>query len=150
MDDQQDGSPGPKPLDRLADELGARRVEIGGRLVQDHERRVAEEGARERDPLALAGRERPPAFADDGVVALRQRDDEVIRTGARRRRPAPRGRWRRAAPSRMLSATVPRKSVGCCGTQAMLRAPGRRRALGQIDAARRHPPPVRLREPQQE
>ena len=41
----------PQPFDRLADELGAVRIEVGGGLVEDHERRVAEERARERDPL---------------------------------------------------------------------------------------------------
>ena len=116
--DQQHRAPGPKPLDRLADELGALRIEVGGRLVEDHERRVAEERARERDPLAAG---RPRAAARRRRRPCRSRPAARGRTRPRRRsrpRPAPRRRSRPGTPSRMLSATVPRKSVGCCGTQA--------------------------------
>ena len=62
MDDQQDGSAGPKPLDCVAHERGARRIEVRGRLVEDHERRVAEKRAREGDPLELPAESgRPPS-----------------------------------------------------------------------------------------
>jgi hypothetical protein len=41
----------------LGDALGVRGVEVGRGLVEDDELRVAEERARKREPLALAGRE---------------------------------------------------------------------------------------------
>ena len=68
-------------LDRLAHELGALGVEIGRRLVEDDERRVAEEGAREGDPPPLARRERAPAVADHGVVPVRQAEHERVGAG---------------------------------------------------------------------
>ena len=127
--------PSPQPLDRRADELGALGVEVRGRLVEDDERRVAQERARERDPLALAGRERPAAVADDRLVAVRAARGRTRRP--RRARP-PRARARRSAaasPSRMLSATVPRKSVGRCGTQAICARQAAGVAGGEVDGA---------------
>ena len=41
-------------------------------VVEDQDRRVDQEGARDGDALALTARERVAAFADDGVVALGQ------------------------------------------------------------------------------
>ena len=49
--DEEHRAPLPQPFHRLADDLGAVRIEVGGGLVEDHERRVSEERARERDPL---------------------------------------------------------------------------------------------------
>ena len=95
------------------------RVEVGGRLVEHHERRIAQERARQRDPPPLAGGQRPAAVADH---ASRSRPAGDART--RRRRPATAAsthvarRTRRRSPSRMLSATVPRRSAGRCGTHA--------------------------------
>ena len=111
-------------LDRRGHELGALAVEVGGRLVEHDERRVAQERAREREPAALAGGER---------AARRRRRPSRSRRAARRRsrrrrraRPRPRAPVRPTppgSPSRMLSATVPRKRVGRCGTHATCRAP---------------------------
>ena len=53
--------------------LGAR-VERRGRLVEDHERRVAKERARQRDALPLTDRDVLPAHevrTEDRVVAVR-------------------------------------------------------------------------------
>ena len=46
-----------EPLDASPTSSRARRVEVRGRLVEDHERGVAEERAGERDAPALAGRD---------------------------------------------------------------------------------------------
>ena len=54
------------------------RVERGRRLVEHEDRRVAQHGPRDRDPLLLAAREAVAALADDRVVALRQRRDQVV------------------------------------------------------------------------
>ena len=56
-----------------------RRVDRGGRVVEDEDARVDREGARDRDPLPLPARERDAALADHRVVALRQPLDELVR-----------------------------------------------------------------------
>ena len=56
-----------------------RRVDRGGRVVEDEDARVDGEGARDRDPLPLSARERDAALADDRVVSLRQALDELVR-----------------------------------------------------------------------
>ena len=47
-------------------------VETRGRLIEDQDRRIGQEGARDRDPLALAAGELHAALADQRGVALRQ------------------------------------------------------------------------------
>ena len=47
-------------------------VHVGGRLVQHKDARVGDQGAGERDQLALAGGQLRAALADLGVVAVRQ------------------------------------------------------------------------------
>ena len=56
-----------------------RRVDGRGRVVEDQQTRAAHERAGQRDPLALTARERHPALADDGVVAVGKRVDEPRR-----------------------------------------------------------------------
>ena len=53
-------------LDRL---LGAA-VERAGRLVEDQDRRVLEQGAGDRDALLLAARQLQPALADHRFIAV--------------------------------------------------------------------------------
>ena len=48
------------------------RVESGGRFVQDQHRGIREERARESNTLPFAGRQCPPSFTDQRVVAVRQ------------------------------------------------------------------------------
>ena len=55
----------------------ADRVEMRGRLVEDQYRRVLEEGARDRDALALSAGELDAALADTGLEPLGQSGDEV-------------------------------------------------------------------------
>ena len=78
-----------RPAHRLAqrepDARLGRGVDRGGRVVEDQDARVGDERAGDRDALALAARERQAALADHGVVALRQRRDEVVRLRAARR-----------------------------------------------------------------
>src|SRR3954447_23676956 len=59
---------------RLGRRVGRRR-----RGVEDQDARLEEEGARDRDPLALPAGERDAALADHGVVAIREPLDEVVR-----------------------------------------------------------------------
>ena len=57
--------------------------EVASSSIEDP--RVAQQRAGDRDPLALAAREREPALADPRVVALRQLGDEARRLRALRR-----------------------------------------------------------------
>jgi hypothetical protein len=70
-------------------------IERRGRLVEDQQRRVLEERARDGDPLALPARHARAVLADHRVEALRHRADEVerVRRGPRLA-PRPRAtRW---------------------------------------------------------
>src|SRR5581483_9792390 len=61
------------------DQRLGRGVDGRGRVVEDQDPRVDGKRAGDREPLALAAGERDPALADDGVVALRQLLDEIVR-----------------------------------------------------------------------
>ncbi len=69
------------PLHVLLDDALALVVERARRLVEDQDARIGDEGAGDGDALALAARQRAAALADDGVVAFRQLEDEVVRAG---------------------------------------------------------------------
>src|SRR5207237_5547018 len=56
-------------------------VEGGGGLVEQQDPRVAQHRPRQRDPLALAAGQSRAPLADRGVVALRQRQDELVDLG---------------------------------------------------------------------
>jgi hypothetical protein len=68
-------------VERLLDESLGLGVERAGRLVEDQDRRVAEDRASDRDPLLLAAGEAVAALADDRVVSLRQARDQVVDAG---------------------------------------------------------------------
>src|SRR5439155_24982680 len=51
------------------------------RLVQNHDRAVANDGTRNPNALALTARKSVPAFADDSVVTMRHAADEFIGIG---------------------------------------------------------------------
>ncbi len=52
-------------------------IERRGRLVQHQDRRFAQNGAGDGEPLLFAFR-KIDGFAEHGVIALGQRDDEVV------------------------------------------------------------------------
>ena len=62
--------------ERILNERFALRVERACRFVQDQNRRVLQNRARDRHPLALSARQLHPALADERLVPLRQRLDE--------------------------------------------------------------------------
>src|SRR6266542_4970269 len=78
MGDDQDGTPAGELGDRPLDELLVLDVDARGRFVQDEDGRVLQERAGDREPLLLAAGQARAAFADLGVVAIRERDDEVV------------------------------------------------------------------------
>ena len=67
-----------RPLDRG---LGLV-VDGGGRLVEDQDRRVFEQRARDGQPLALAAGELLAALADDRLEAVRHALDELVASAA--------------------------------------------------------------------
>ena len=88
-------------------------VEVARRLVEDHDRRVLQQQARDREPLLLAAGQAVPALADDRGVPVGQRRDRVVDAGRRgRRRRAPR-RWRRDSRS---AGSPPIDSWNRCGS----------------------------------
>ena len=74
-----------EPLERLLHEQLALRVERARRLVEQQDRRVLEDRARDRDALPLPAREPHAALAEERVVALRQRAQELVGLGRARR-----------------------------------------------------------------
>ncbi len=84
-------------VDRVGDDRGALRIEVGRRLVEQHQRRVPQERARERDAPPLTRRERTSSFADHRLVSVGKRADELV---ARGRVPLRRGPPRRPQRAR--------------------------------------------------
>lgn len=81
MGDQKRGAAGHQPLQgrlHLGLALG---IEGAGGLIEQQDRGVLQEGAGDRDTLALAAGEARPGLAHRGVVALGQGQDEVVRRG---------------------------------------------------------------------
>ena len=70
-----------EPVERVLDEPLRFVVERAGRLVEEQDRRVLEDRPGDRDALALAARQPRAAVADDRVVAVGQRADEVVGVG---------------------------------------------------------------------
>ncbi len=110
-------APRPPPT-TIATLAGSRSAVGSSRITSGASRRNARASPiRRRSPR----RQRPAAVADDRRVAVGQRRDELVSAGEPRGLAHRRRRWRPASPRRMLSATVPRNSVGCWGTQATSR-----------------------------
>ena len=68
----------PRAARGLLDEPLRLGVERRGRLVEDEDRRVSEDGARNRHPLLLAAREAVAALADNRLVAIGERCDQLV------------------------------------------------------------------------
>ena len=68
-----------------ADLVLLRGVDRGGGVVEDQDTRVGEDRAGDRQPLALATRQREAVLAEQRVVAVGQLADEVVGAGESRR-----------------------------------------------------------------
>ncbi len=66
-----------QPVERFLDRFFRGAVQRRGGFVEQQDRRVLQDGARNRDALPLSARELDAAVADDRVVAFRHRFDEV-------------------------------------------------------------------------
>ena len=76
MRDDQHGAPGHQPLERELDHALALGVERARRLVQQQDRTIGEDRARDREPLPLPAGQAHAALAEIAGVPLRQLRDE--------------------------------------------------------------------------
>ena len=86
VSDHERGPPLHDLVESVEDHFLGLRVDRGRRLVENQDRCVLDERARDRDALALASGEAGALLADDRVVALRKRGDEVVGVRRARRR----------------------------------------------------------------
>ena len=84
--DDDRGAARHQPAQRSEHPLPRRGVQPGGRLVEEQQRRIPDDGPGDREPLALTARQQPAALADPGVVALVEPRDEAVRVGGFGRR----------------------------------------------------------------
>ena len=83
--DHEGGAVGPQCRHGLLDQHLGAGVDRGGRLVQDQQGRVGEEGAGDGDQLPLPRRDVGPLLLDRGVVALGQGAHETVHESGLRR-----------------------------------------------------------------
>ncbi|GAB2720050.1 hypothetical protein GCM10010442_46520 [Kitasatospora kifunensis] len=76
--DDHHGLAGDQPFDGLLHHHLGLGVQRGGRLVEQHDGGVLEDGPGDRDPLALPAGESGADLADPRVVALREAVDELV------------------------------------------------------------------------
>src|SRR5437867_130212 len=79
--DEQAGFPGHEAPERFPDPGLAFDIEARRRLVQDQDRRVADDGPCQGDPLFLPAREGTATLGDHGGVAVFELDDEIMGVG---------------------------------------------------------------------
>jgi len=78
MRSPDDGAGPRQPPEGLLDGSLCRGVEGRGRLIQEQDCRLAEDGSRQGESLPLTAGEASTPFADRGLVALRKGRDESI------------------------------------------------------------------------
>ncbi len=82
MRDHEGGAAGHDLAERGLDPVLGGGVDARGGVVEDQDARLGDQGARDRDALALAAAEREPALADHRVESLRQLLEQLGKTGA--------------------------------------------------------------------
>ena len=126
--------PAHEAAERVLDHRLVLGIDRGERLVQQQDRRIAQQRAGNGDALALPAREADAALADHRVVALRQPRNEGVRVG----RPG-RGLDLGVARVRLAEADVLRRGaveeVGVLVDDAEARAQGRAVQRAQVLAA---------------
>ncbi len=145
----QGRAPGHQAVERALDDGFVLGIDRRQRLVENEDRRVAQQRPRDRQPLPLSAREPQAALADQSGIALRQRGDEVVRIGgARRRDDLRRRRIRLAEPQIVLDRAVEQISVLPHHGDLPRAASGiERREVGAADA---HAARLRIVKPQQQ
>ena len=80
-DHDHDGAALARAAHRAGQRLVAFAVEIGVRLVEHDQERIAVKRPRQRHALRLPGRQRRALLADLGIVAFAHIDDQVVHAG---------------------------------------------------------------------
>ncbi len=109
------------------------------RFIEKKDRCVAQDGARDRYALALTAGEGDAAFAEEGVVALREPVDEFGRLRGDWRRRGFRLRWRPGGRSARSQTQLSPKITVSCGTSA------RRARASRGSAVLMSTPSIRMR-----
>jgi hypothetical protein len=138
-----------EPVERLLDHRLALGVHRGERLVQDQDGRVAQEGAGDRDPLALASGKTDAALPHHRLVALRQPSDEFLRIGGAGGRLELRRRGPRLAHAEVLGDRAV-KEIGVLAHHRDEPAELIEGEIAQVAAADHDPPPLRVVEAEEE
>ena len=77
--------PGEQPVDRFLHQPLRLRVERGRGFVENEDRRIGEQRAGDRQPLALPAGEPRAALAEHGGIAVGELADEAVRVRRARR-----------------------------------------------------------------
>ena len=125
--DRDHGAAAHQPAERLADRFLGFAVERGGRLVEQQDRRILQERARDGDALALAAGQFHAAVADHGRQPFRQGLDEIAARRDRRAQHLVVGRLRPAVADVLQDRAMKQRNVlrhhGDRCAQAFLRDP---------------------------
>ena len=81
MGDDDGGAPDHELLQRLLHQLLRFGIERAGRFIEQQQRRIAQDGARDSDALALAAGQPHALLAEEAVEAVGQLLDELARGG---------------------------------------------------------------------
>ena len=142
--DDERRAPAHQLAHRALDEDFGARVDAARRFVEDQDRRIGEERARDRQQLLLALRQVARLLVDRRVVVLGQRPDEVIGLRRLRRlddrlvaRVRSRRRRRCSRESCRRTATCPAAPCRTCGAARRASARGCRRRPRESRRCRR-------------
>jgi len=80
--DDENSAPGEQSIDGFLDEALGFSVESGRGLVENEDRRIDEQCAGDGDSLPLTTRQSRTALAENGVIPVGKRHDEVVRIGS--------------------------------------------------------------------
>jgi hypothetical protein len=120
--DDEGGAALPQPAEAVADERLALAVQARCRLVEDQDARVRDDGAGDGDALPLAAGQLDAALADDGVVAVLEAVDELVRVGDARRACRISSSVASGRAKAMFSRIVPsNRKLSCMTTPSWLR-----------------------------
>src|SRR5438067_1649116 len=84
MGDDKAGAVGHEPFQGFLNKPLRGGIHAGGGFIENKNRRIFQEGARDTDPLLFADAEFDAALADAGIVTLRQASDEFVAIGGAR------------------------------------------------------------------
>src|SRR5206468_11929630 len=84
--DDERGAVRHQSVDRLLYQALGLHVERAGGLVQDQNRRIAQQGARDRDALSLAAAQTRAPLPQQRAITVGELRDEIVGIGGTRRR----------------------------------------------------------------